>query len=59
MNSIFRINIFYNEGVTKDGKKYKVPHTVDFGYNMTVQINNQNNENLQNKLIQQIENSFC
>lgn len=42
MNNTFRINIFYNEGTTKEGKKYKVPHTIDFGYNMTVQINNQN-----------------
>lgn len=42
MNNMFRINIFYNEGTSTSGKKYKVPHTIDFGYNCTVQINSQN-----------------
>ena len=35
----FRINIYYNEGTTSDGKKYKVPHTTDFGWDMTVSLN--------------------
>lgn len=36
---MFRINIYFNEGITKDGKKFKVPHTIDFGYDMTVSLN--------------------
>ena len=39
MNTIFRIEIYYNEGTTRDGKKYKVPHTCSFGYDCTVQLN--------------------
>ena len=36
---LYRVDIFYNEGITKDGRKYKVPHTCSFGVNMTVQLN--------------------
>ena len=43
----FRINIYYNEGTTKDGKKYKVPHTTDFGWDMTVQLNSCKNTAIQ------------
>lgn len=39
MNNMFRINIFYNEGTSTNGKKYKVPHTIDLGFNCTVQLN--------------------
>lgn len=35
----YRLNIYFNEGTTKDGKKYKVPHTFDYGVDMTVQLN--------------------
>lgn len=35
----FRINIYYNEGTTPDGKKYKVPHTTDFGWDMSISLN--------------------
>lgn len=33
------IEIFFNEGTTKDGRKYKVPHTLAWGVDMTVQLN--------------------
>ena len=32
---MIRINIFYNQG-TKNGKPYKVAHTIDFGYDLSV-----------------------
>lgn len=37
-NKTLVIEIFFVSG-TKDGKKYKVPHTTAFGYNMAVQLN--------------------
>ena len=36
---MMRINIFYRTGKTKEGKSYKVPYTLDFGYNLTTQLN--------------------
>ena len=36
---MFRLNLFYRTGKTKDGKNYKVPYTLDLGYNLTVQLN--------------------
>ena len=32
---MIKINIFYNTGC-KNGKQYKVAHTLDFGYDLTV-----------------------
>lgn len=34
---MIRINIFYNEGF-KNGKKYKVAHTLDFGYDLSISL---------------------
>ena len=36
---MMRINIFYRTGKTKEGKSYTVPYTLDFGYNLTIQLN--------------------
>lgn len=35
MEKWIRINLYYKEGV-KNGKKYKVAHTTDFGYDVSV-----------------------
>lgn len=34
---MIRINIFYNQG-TKNGKSYKVAHTTDFGYDLSISL---------------------
>ena len=34
---MFRLNIYFKEGV-KNGKKYKVAHTADFGFDVSVSL---------------------
>lgn len=36
---MYRINIYWNCGKTADGRNYKVPHTIDFGYDLTISLN--------------------
>ena len=36
---MIRINIEYKSGVSKNGVKYKIPYTYDFGYGMAIQCN--------------------
>lgn len=33
------IDIYFNTGKTKDGRSYRVPHTIAWGFDMTVQLN--------------------
>lgn len=39
INCMYRINVYFNEGTSRDGKRYKVPHTLDLGFDCTVQLN--------------------
>lgn len=45
MNNMYRIDLYYNEGYTAQGKRFKVPHTTAFGFDMTVSLNG-NSRNL-------------
>lgn len=36
---MMKIYLYYKTGKTQDGRRYRVPHTVSFGFDMTVSLN--------------------
>ena len=38
-NRMIKIYLYYKTGRTQDGRRYKVPHTISFGFDMTVSLN--------------------
>ena len=38
-NRMIKIYLYYKTGKTQDGRRYRVPHTISFGFDMTVSLN--------------------
>ena len=38
-NRMIKIYLYYKTGRTQDGRRYRVPHTISFGFDMTVSLN--------------------